>query len=102
MGIGGIRVKVYGVVDDAVRNLGGAVDSLPPAAGEFALVNDMISQSRADELQIPVAVDGFKFMTETRFELAMEPVHPVEALDDLDSAALGPPEAQQITRAADD
>ena len=80
------------------------MDPFPPGSSEMALVNDPAGQPGADQRQKPVAIFGAQVMASARFANAcqtVQPVHPIQALDDRDAAAAGSPQTGQIARATD-
>ena len=81
-------------MDDNAWNATRAEPVLPPAAHELGLVDDPAGEAGADESQQPVAVFGAQVMTPARAPLAVDPVDPVQPLEDGNAALFGLPQPQ--------
>ena len=78
------------------------VSIIPPAMGEFALIQNMSGDPGPDQRQNKISIFGAHEMTKAGITLAMDPVEAVEALDDTQAAPTRPPQREQVPGARDD
>ena len=100
--LGGVDRQVHAVMDDRPRDALRPELPGPPGAREFRLVDDLGHDPRAQQGEQAVGVLGAQVMARPGGQTAVQPVDPVQALDD---AYPPPAQAQQagdVTRPSGD